>query len=211
MILAVEAGAVKEALGSCHQGGSRSCHQGGCHQGVCPPCVFHQGVCHRACHQRGCRQGEFGVLPSKQVRMRVLEADQRRTTSLLVHGVAGRGVTELAVLGLTVPYGQVRSRFTLSDVRSRFAPCPAGRPGLGIASYSTGCPPLGPARCCLDKGVLGACGRIGRSGLNSLCALQEDLVVGRLGGSTMPASSRAHQALEVAASSGGGGKLWRWR
>ena len=66
--------------GRCRQGrlwvpaikvGSRSCHQCVCHQ-----CVYYQGVCH---------QGGFGILPSRQVRVRVgqvwgslhtLQADQ---------------------------------------------------------------------------------------------------------------------------------------
>ncbi len=63
--------------GRCRQGGlwvlaitagSRSCHQGVCHR------AWHRDWC----HQGRCRQGEFGILPSKQVRMRVLEAGQRR-------------------------------------------------------------------------------------------------------------------------------------
>ncbi len=58
VLLAVEAGAVKEGLAL--KAGSRSCHYGVCHQGLC--------------HQGGCRQGEFGILLSRWVGVRVLES-----------------------------------------------------------------------------------------------------------------------------------------
>jgi hypothetical protein len=45
--------------------------------------------------------------------------------------VVGRASRELVVLGLSVLYRQVRSRFAPRLVRSGFSPCPAGRPGLG--------------------------------------------------------------------------------
>ena len=69
------------------------------------------------------------------------------STSLLVQVLfmavaAGRVVRELMVLGLSEPHGQVRSkvrsRFTSSEVRSRFALCTAGMLGLTFASYSVG-------------------------------------------------------------------------
>ena len=84
--------------------------------------------------------GGFSVVPSRRVpsrRVRVLEAGQRRINVarvqiLFMAVVTGRAVTERAVLGLSVPHRQVRSRVTPSKVRSRFAACSTGRSGLAL-------------------------------------------------------------------------------
>ena len=62
------------------------------------------------------------------------------STSLRLQILFMTVVTELVVVGLSMPHGRIRSKFAPSKVRSRFTPCPAGRPDLGFASYSTGRP-----------------------------------------------------------------------
>ncbi len=146
----------RRALGSCHQSGSRSYRVLG---RIAFSVVSHSrsyrvlGRAITACAIKACA-AKASSGSCYQDECKFLKHVKGGSTSLRVQilfmPVEGRQSShdsrELVNLGLLVPHWQVSPTVTPSKVRSRFAQCPAGRPGLGFASYSTGRPGLGSLR-----------------------------------------------------------------
>ena len=132
-----------------------------------------------------CHQGGFSVVPSRGVPSRGVPSRRVRNLAIKVGGWFLKQVNGAST--------SVRDQILLMVVVAGRAVTAARVLGLSVPHGQVGSGFNKQGQICL-----GSVGLVSQS-------------VGRSAGSTMPESDWAYQALAVAASSGGGRKLWRWQ